>query len=143
MSPTRAYLEHVAVRVRDIQWHIRFFETVFGWKIRMSEGADGIMSQSGDGIQMDVGVSSPKQVWIGGIQLISEPLFDGTAGRAHHVGVRCEDVDQAMRAAYTFAGVTHLERGRNWLVLPEGMVVELLPTSVAAVEVALRVHPEL
>lgn len=136
-KPTRAYLEHVAMRVRDLHWHIRFFGTVFGWKIRQSEGADGTMS-NGEAID-----AHPRQVWLGGVQLISDPAFDGSEGHTHHLGVRCENVGQAMLTAYTFAGVAHLGRGPHWLVLPEGMVVELLPTSEAAVTTALRVHPEL
>ena len=133
--PSRAYLEHVAVRVRDIDWHIRFFEAVFGWTVRQSEDFGGSMHK--------LLVDNPRQVWIGGIQLMADPAFDGTEGRAHHLGVRCESVDGAMDTGYTFSGVTPHDRGRNWLVLPEGMIVELLPTSEAAVTTALRVHPEL
>ena len=126
-NPTRAYLEHVAVRVRDIHWHIRFFEAVFGWTVRRTDGD----------------AANPVQVWIGGMQLVADPAFDGTEGRMHHLGVRCENVDQAMATAYSFEGVTHLDRGREWLVLPEGMIVELLPASEAAVVTALSVHPTL
>ena len=37
--PTRAYVEHVAVRVRDIHWHIQFFYEVLGMDVR--EDAEG------------------------------------------------------------------------------------------------------
>ena len=60
-APPRAYLEHAALRVRDIGWHIRFFEALFGWTIR----------------QVDGDAASPRQVWIGGLQLIAAPAFDG------------------------------------------------------------------
>jgi glyoxylase I family protein len=125
--PTRAYLEHTAFRVKNIRWHIRFFETVFGWKVRQIEGDE----------------ANPRQVWIGGTQLMAAPDFDGTEGRVNHVGVRCENVDNAIAAAFTFDGVSHLDKGRQWLVLPEGFIVELLPASQAAVATALTIHPEM
>jgi predicted enzyme related to lactoylglutathione lyase len=122
---TRAYLEHTAFRVRDIHWHARFFETIFGWSIRKIDGD----------------AKYPKQVWIGGLQLMSASDFDGTEGRMNHVGIRCENVDKAVTAALAFDGVTHLAKGQNWLVLPDGLIVELLPATEAAVATALSVDP--
>lgn len=125
--PAGAYLEHAAFRVRDIHWHIRFFEALFGWRVRQVDGDD----------------ANPKQVWIGGLQLMAAPDFDGFEGRVNHLGVRCGNVDAAMAIAYGFEGVRADPRGRNWLTLPEGFVVELLPASENAVAIALSVHPEL
>jgi catechol 2,3-dioxygenase-like lactoylglutathione lyase family enzyme len=34
MSLPRAYIEHVAIRVKDIDWHIGFFREVLGLGIR-------------------------------------------------------------------------------------------------------------
>lgn len=127
MSGAAGYLEHVAFRVRDIAWHIRFFSAVLGWQVRQIDGDE----------------AAPRQVWLGGAQLIAAPEFDGTEGRANHIGVRCADVEAAMEAAYAFEGVTADPRGKNWLTLPEGFVVELLPASARAVTTALTVHPEL
>lgn len=127
MTAPGAYLEHAAFRVRDIGWHIRFFEALFGWQVRQVEGD----------------AAAPKQAWIGGMQLIAMPDFDGTEGRVNHLGVRCADVEAAMAIAYSFEGVTADPRGRNWLTLPEGFVVELLPASEKAVAAALKIHPEL
>ncbi|MBK9082739.1 MAG: VOC family protein [Rhizobiales bacterium] len=126
-GPPRAYLEHVAVRVRDIGWHIGFFEALFGWTVR----------------QVDGDSASPRQVWIGGLQLMAAPAFDGAEGRVNHLGVRCENVEAAIAIARGFAGVTALEKGPNWLVLPEGLIVELLPASDAAVAAAVRIHPQM
>lgn len=122
-----AYLEHAALRVRDIHWHIRFFEVLFGWQVRQVDGDE----------------ANPRQVWLGGLQLMAAPDFDGTEGRVNHLGVRCADVEAAMAIAYTFEGVSADPRGRNWLTLPEGFVIELLPASDKAVATALFVHPEL
>lgn len=113
---TQAYLEHVAIRVRDLAWHVRFFETVFGWTVR----------------QVDGDSADPKQVWIGGMQLIAAADFDNARGHADHVGVRCRDVAAAMAAAYAFSGVTPDPRGSHWLKLPDGFVVELLPAGADA-----------
>lgn len=124
---SRAYLEHVAIKVRDIHWHRTFFQTVFGWQVRQMDGEE----------------NAPRQLWLGGIQLIAAADFDGDEGRVNHIGVRCEDVDAAMAAAYAMAGVTADPRGRNWLRLPEGFVVELLPASEQAVTTALTIHPNL
>jgi hypothetical protein len=124
---TQAYLEHVAFRVKDIAWHIRFFKTVLGWKVREIEGDE----------------AHPRQVWIGGAQLIAAADFDGAEGRVNHMGVRCANVEAAVDAAYGFAGVTHLKKGRNWLMLPEGFVVEILPATHKAVATAETLHPDL
>ena len=46
-----SYVEHVAIRVKDIHWHIRFFREVLGMTLREVQGSD----------------DAPKQVWaIGG-----------------------------------------------------------------------------
>ncbi|MCP4563860.1 MAG: VOC family protein [Bosea sp.] len=113
---TQAYLEHVAIRVRDLAWHVRFFEAIFGWTVR----------------QVDGDSAEPKQVWIGGMQLIAASDFDGARGHADHVGIRCRDVEAAIAAAHAFAGVTTDPRGSHWLKLPDGFVVELLPAGPEA-----------
>jgi glyoxylase I family protein len=125
INPNKAYLEHTAFKVKDIHWHIRFFGEVLGMTPRDVEGA----------------AESPRQVWtFGGLQLIADPDFDGPEGRFAHLGVMCEDVDAAIEAAACF-GVSHLDKGRNWLVLPDGLIVELLPASPGAVKAALAVNP--
>lgn len=127
MSGTQAYLEHVAFRVRDLGWHVRFFEHVLSWKVRQVDGDE----------------ANPRQVWLGGLQLIAATDFDGAEGRVNHIGVRCADVEAVMAAAYAFEGVTADPRGKNWLVLPEGFIVELLPASLRAASAALAIHPEM
>ena len=39
MSGSKAYLEHVAIWVKDIQWHIRFFADVLGMTMRVKSTA--------------------------------------------------------------------------------------------------------
>jgi predicted enzyme related to lactoylglutathione lyase len=121
----KAYVEHVAIRVKDIHWHIRFFREVLGMTLRDVDGA----------------AESPRQVWtFGGLQLMADPDFEGPEGRLAHLGVMCEDVQAAIEAAAGF-GVSHLDKGANWLVLPDGLIVELLPAAPGSVKAALAVNP--
>jgi predicted enzyme related to lactoylglutathione lyase len=125
VHPKKAYLEHVAFKVKDIHWHIRFFREVLGMTLR----------------DVDGDAASPRQAWtVGGLQLMADPDFEGPEGRFAHLGVMCEDVDAAIAAAESF-GVSHLEQGPNWLVLPDGLIVELIAASPGAVTAALAVNP--
>jgi catechol 2,3-dioxygenase-like lactoylglutathione lyase family enzyme len=123
---SKAYLEHVAIWVRDIHWHIRFFHDVLGMTLRQVEGT----------------LENPTQYWtLGGMQFISKPDFQGPEGRLAHLGVMCEDLEAALATAKAF-GVTELPQGRNWLRLPDGLAVELMQANPArAVAEALAVNP--
>lgn len=116
MSATTAYLEHVALRVRDIHWHIRFFEQVLGMTMRDVEGTP----------------EEPRQYWtLGGLQFVHDPDYDGPEGRLAHLGVMCADMQAALDAAGTL-GVHALPQRPNWLRLPDGLVVELLQAAPAS-----------
>ncbi|MDR6375667.1 VOC family protein [Paraburkholderia caledonica] len=126
MSATRAYLEHVAIWVKDIQWHIGFFENVLGMTMREVDGTR----------------EEPRQYWtLGGLQFISAPQHEGPEGRLAHLGVMCEDLEAALAAAQAF-GVTEMPQGRNWLRLPDGLAVELIQAKPATcVAQALAINP--
>ena len=126
MSATRAYLEHVAIWVKDIHWHIGFFENVLGMTMREVDGTR----------------DEPRQYWtLGGLQFISAPQHEGPEGRLAHLGVMCEDLEAALAAAQAF-GVTEMPQGRNWLRLPDGLAVELIQAKPAAcVAQALSINP--
>jgi lactoylglutathione lyase len=126
MSAPKAYLEHVAIWVKDIRWHIRFFEDVLGMTMREVDGT----------------VDAPRQYWtLGGLQFIHAPGWDGPEGRLGHLGVMCEDLEAALAAAQAY-GVTDLPQGRNWLRLPDGLVVELIQaTPASCVAQALAINP--
>lgn len=123
---TKAYLEHVALWVRDIHWHIRFFHDVLGMAMREVQGTE----------------ADPIQYWtLGGLQFIAKPDFAGPEGRLAHLGIMCEDVDAAIAAAHAF-GVTEMPQGRNWLRLPDGLAVELMQARPAScVAQALSINP--
>ncbi|MFT3813190.1 MAG: VOC family protein [Acidovorax sp.] len=123
---SKAYLEHVAIWVRDIHWHIRFFEQVLGMTMREVDGP----------------LDAPRQYWtLGGLQFIHDPQFQGPEGRLAHLGVMCEDLEAAIAAARPF-GVAEMPQGRNWLRLPDGLAVELIQARPAAcVARALAINP--
>jgi catechol 2,3-dioxygenase-like lactoylglutathione lyase family enzyme len=124
-SIKKAYLEHVAIWVRDIHWHIRFFRDVLGMTMREIEGP----------------AENPRQYWtLGGMQFIASPQFAGPEGRLAHLGVMCEDLEAALAAAQAF-GVEAMPQGRNWLRLPDGLAVELIQASGNAVAEALAINP--
>ncbi len=124
-SPSRSYVEHVAVRVRDIGWHIRFFRECLGMELREVHGDP----------------QSPTQVWtIGGMQLIADPAFSGPEGRLAHLGIMTANVEATLAAVAAF-GVRALPRGPNWLELPDGLCLEILAAPPAAIAAALAVNP--
>ena len=125
VNPRKAYVEHVAIFVRDIHFHIRFFEAVLGMTLREVEGT----------------LEEPRQYWtLGGMQFIAMPDFGGPEGRLAHLGVMCEDVEAALAAARQF-DVTEMSQGRNWLRLPDGLAIELIQASGDAVSRALAIDP--
>ena len=117
----KSYVEHVAVRVRDIDWHIRFFRDVLGMTMREETPAG----------------QTPYQFWtIGGMQLMADPSFAGPEGRLAHLGIMTEDLEQALAEAAQW-GVTELPQGRNWLALPDGLQIELIQAHGSGVAEAL------
>lgn len=125
----KSYVEHVAIRVNDIHWHIRFFREVLGMNMREVDGP----------------VDAPKQFWtVGGMQLMSTPGFQAPpsndAGWLAHIGIMVEDLEGALQAASLF-DVKTLAQGRNWLQLPDGLAVELIQAIGNSVAEALAVKP--
>ena len=125
INPRRAYVEHVAIFVRDIHFHIRFFEEVLGMTMREVEGTR----------------EEPRQYWtLGGLQFIAMPDFAGPEGRLAHLGVMCEDLSAALAAAHKF-DVKEMPQGRNWLRLPDGLAVEFIQARGDAVSRVLAIDP--
>jgi hypothetical protein len=86
-------------------------------------------------------LEDPVQYWtLGGLQFIAKPDFTEPEGRLGHLGVMCEDLEYALKAAQDF-GVTEMSQGRNWLRLPDGLAVEFIQASTGTVAQALSVNP--
>ena len=108
----KSYVEHVAIRVKDIDWHIRFFNDVLGMTVHEVMGSDG----------------ATEKAWtLGGMQFIAKPDFTGPEGRLAHLGIMCEDVEAAIAAAHAF-GVTEMPQGRNWLRRPRASTMKYAHT---------------
>ena len=124
--PKRFYVEHAAVRVKDLAWHVRFFREALGMPV--------VRESAGD-------PQAPKQVWtLGGVQLIEDLAFDGPEGRLGHLGVMTEDLDAAIAEVERW-GVEPLPRGRGWYALPGGLCIELIQAKNDAVTRVLSIDP--
>lgn len=127
MPATHAYLEHVALHVRDIAFHLAFFREVLDMTIT----------------QVDGDPQSPRQVWLlGGLQLIADPAFEGPEGRLAHLGIVCADVPAAIAAARA-RGARSTDKGEHWLELPDGLLLEFLPQKGDAVSIVRGLDPRL
>lgn len=120
----RAYVEHAAIRVRDMDWHVCFFRDVLGMGLRDDRRGE-----------------APSQAWtVGGVQLIADPGFEGGEGRLAHLGIMVEDQAAVLREAQSW-GVAELPQGPNWLRLPDGLCIEILQATGTAVADALAIDP--
>ena len=107
----KSYLQHTAIRVKDIRWHIRFFSEALGMPVDRTQGDE----------------ADPIQVWtVGGLQLVSAKDFAGPEGRMVHLGIMTEDLEAALAEVYKWEGVRQLPNGRNWFELPDGLQIELM-----------------
>jgi predicted enzyme related to lactoylglutathione lyase len=136
MKSSKAYVEHVAIRVKDIKWHMKFFYEVLDMDVRQVDVSDGSDP------------NEPRQYWsVGGVQLLHTPSFEAPpsndSGWLAHLGIMVEDLDEALKRAEKF-GVKELPQGRGWLQLPDGLAIELMQAMPAsAVEQALAVNPRM
>jgi len=123
----KSYVDHAAIKVKDIKWHINFFSEVLGMKMRKLSGS----------------IENPDQYsTFGGIQLISDPsLTDNqTNGGLDHIGIMVEDLDGALAEAKK-RGIESAKHSINWLQLPNGLILELMQAKPAsAVTEALSIN---
>lgn len=117
-----SYLEHAAIYVKDLDWHIRFFKEALGMSLRDES-------------------QYPMQVWtIGGVQLTADPTFEGSEGRLAHLGIMTEDLEAALEEVYKWS-VKEMPQGRNWVELPDGLCIEIMQAAANSVKASLEIQP--
>ena len=105
-----AYIDHAAITVKDIEWHIKFFEEILGMTITRRRENEGVL----------------QQVWLdGGIQLIASDDSSGK-GKAHHLGIRVQDFKNTLAKMLAYEKVNSIPgKPEKWVQLPDGVVLEL------------------
>ncbi len=114
------YVDHVAIRTRNFERDLDFFQTVLDMQITLTDPED-----------VDVNdVASMKQAWAGGIHLQRDDSYDPAKqadGQLTHIGISISGVDAVLEKVYAREGVVQAEgKPRNWFVLPEGPMIELV-----------------
>ena len=125
MEKKASYLEHAAVTVADIDWSLKFFQTVLGMTETRRKEKDGKL----------------QQVWLkGGLQLVAAPE-DPAAGRGHHLGIVVQDFAATLQEMLAYEGVHPMEgRPEKWVQLPDGLVLELFQEKPGAIEKVLGIE---
>ena len=112
----RNHVEHVAVRVRDLEWHRVFFRDALGMRETEVQGE----------------AERPRQVWVGGMQLTRDSEYaprPQAEERVWHIGVNVRNIEAADRDVAAYPGVKRFgdDPGQKyWFILPEGLVMELV-----------------
>lgn len=112
-----SYLDHVGYRVADLDWYIRFFEEVFDMPAEKQRTNPG-------GI---------REVWLtGGLQLVEDKECSNQDGRAHHLCLITDDLEDA-RAKALAHGCAETAK-HHWVKLPDGLQIELFTALPGAIE---------
>lgn len=123
----KPFVEHVAVRVADLEWYIEFFTNTMGMEI-----TEDMKDESG----------KIQQIWIGGVQLQRKEDFNSGATMAEsaneqfvptqrltHIGIKAEpeEIEPILERVYARPeGMTPFLGRHNWFTLPDGLVVEMV-----------------
>lgn len=106
----KSCLNHTALYVRNLEWHIKFFNAALGMTVKQEQST----------------AAGTRQVWLdGGLQLIHDPEYDEGEGRLAHLGIMTDDLDKSVAEAVT-NGAFLLPTQKTWVRLPEGVVIELM-----------------
>lgn len=120
-----SYLEHMALRVKDLNWHLKFFKEVLEMDVRMTNEKE----------------SPNRQVWLyGGLQLIEDLSFNGPEGRCAHLGIMTENQEAVLEKAYA-RNVKELPQGHNWFQLSDGLCIEVIQVKKDGVQKYLDIDP--
>ena len=77
-------------------------------------------------VRMTLGEAPNRKIWLhAGIQLNEETDFENVEGRADHLGIMTDNVEEVLEKAYAL-GVEELSQGHNWIKLPSGIHIEVI-----------------
>lgn len=120
----QAYLEHTAIFVKDIRWHMHFFEKTMQLTERKRKEENGEL----------------QIVWLhGGIQLVAV-AEEKAQGALAHLGIMVDDLDAVLEEVYKF-DVTEMPQGHNWMTLPDGLSLEIMQASLGVVQEIRAIDP--
>ena len=120
-----SFLEHAAVRVENLDWHIYFFTEILGMTVeRTAKAPDGTQN-----------------VWLnGGIQLTArQGVIEKSS--VDHLGIVTEDLSSVMEKIRCLPAIELIPNKPvgTWVRLPEGLVLELFEQKDQSVERVLAI----
>lgn len=119
-----AYLEHMAFKVNDLDWCVKFFQDVFDMPIRLS-----------------LGQAPNRKIWLhAGIQLNEDLTFKDKEGRCDHFALMVSNYDETLKKCIQY-GCKTLDMGENWLQMPNGMIIELKRGDQKALDTIISQKP--
>ncbi len=112
----KAYIEHAAYNVKDMDWYLRFFEEVFELVPYRERTTDGL-----------------REVWLnGGIQLCESADLQTEDGRCSHLCLLVDGMEEIRQKALAL-GAEPLTK-HHWLQLPDGLKLEMFEAAEGAIE---------
>ncbi len=112
----KAYIEHAAYNVDNMDWYLKFFEEVFELVPYRERSTNGL-----------------REVWLnGGIQLCESAEKQDQDGRCSHLCLLVEGLDEVRERALAF-GAAPMPK-HHWIRLPDGMQLEMFEAADGAVE---------
>lgn len=103
-------IHHVALKVADIPYFIRFFSDVFSMSVTKTRGDEGAWDS----------------VWLsGGVQLLSAECPTPRAGTMDHVSFLVPDVEAVKQKAAAYGAAPVPGKGAHWFQIPEQILFEL------------------
>ncbi len=112
----KAYIEHAAYNVNDMDWYLNFFKEVFELTPYRERTTDGL-----------------RECWLdGGIQLNETTVPQNEDGRCSHLCLLVYGLDELREKALAL-GALPTEK-HHWLRLPDGLQLELFEAADGTVE---------
>jgi catechol 2,3-dioxygenase-like lactoylglutathione lyase family enzyme len=102
--------DHCAIKVKDISREISLFTEVFGMQVTKRSGEE----------------SHPTQAWLDNVlQLNADPDGSSDSGMFSHLAFSVPDQETTIEELHHRGG-TSLPQGRNWIMMKEGICLEIL-----------------